>query len=116
MLLRLNCIDAVAINSELCVDRFPATIGRGTEASITINDIWASRVHCHIRCENGLLMVKDLGSRNGTRVNGVPIDEAPLRHGDELTVGISTFLVSLAHVTGEGSSIKIGNVAGAVTA
>src|SRR5262245_3140052 len=82
MLLRLNCIDAVAINSEVRVDHFPASIGRGTEADITINDIWASRVHCHIRCENGLLMVKDLGSRNGTRVNGVPIDESPLRHGD----------------------------------
>jgi pSer/pThr/pTyr-binding forkhead associated (FHA) protein len=116
MLLRLNCIDAVAVNSELSVDRFPASIGRGTEADITIKDIWASRVHCHIRCENGLLMVKDLGSRNGTRVNGVPIDESPLRHGDELTVGISTFLVLLAHVTGGGSSIKIGDSARAVTA
>src|SRR5262249_858996 len=80
---------------ELQLKRFPASIGRGTEADLTINDSWASRRHCLLTCEQGTLMVRDLGSRNGTRLNGIPIDQSPLRPGDELTVGISTFSVSI---------------------
>jgi pSer/pThr/pTyr-binding forkhead associated (FHA) protein len=104
MIVRLVCVDAVGSESELFLKRFPASIGRGTEADLTINDSWASRRHCWLTCEHGRLLVRDLGSRNGTRVNGELIDESPLHSGDELTVGISTFLVSIA--SSESSFVK----------
>ena len=96
MIVRLVCVDAVGSECELFLKSFPASIGRGSEADLTINDSWASRRHCLLTSEHGTLMVRDLDSRNGTRVNGVLIDQSPLHSGDELTVGISTFLVSVA--------------------
>ena len=96
MIVRLVCVDAVGSEYEFFVKRFPASIGRGTEADLTINDSWASRRHCLLTGQNGMLQVRDLSSRNGTRVNGELIDQSPLSSGDELTIGISTFLVSVA--------------------
>ena len=95
MLLRLICVDAVASQSEFVIRQFPVSIGRGSEADLVINDSWASRRNCEIDCDEGCLTVRDLASRNGTRVNGELIHESPLLPGDELTVGISTFLISL---------------------
>ncbi len=96
MLLRLICVDAVASQSEFVIRQFPVSIGRGSEADLVINDSWASRRNCEVDCDDGCLTVRDLDSRNGTRVNGELIHESPLLPGDELTVGISTFLVSAA--------------------
>ena len=94
MLLRLICVDAVASQSEFVIRQYPVSIGRGLEADVVINDSWASRRNCEIDCDDGCLTVRDLDSRNGTRLNGELIHKSPLLPGDELTVGISTFLVS----------------------
>ena len=95
MMIRLVCVDAVGSECEFLVQRFPSSIGRGIEAELTINDSWASRRHCLLTIQNGTLMVRDLDSRNGTRVNGELVKQSPLFSGDELTVGISTFLVAI---------------------
>ena len=52
-----------------------------------------SRVHCEISEINGTLLVRDLGSRNGTAVNGEYVKEAHLLPGDRLTVGLTKFEV-----------------------
>ena len=107
MIVRLVCVDSVGSECELFLNRFPASIGRGNEADLTINDSWASRRHCRLTCEHGTLLVRDLGSRNGTRVNGELIDQSPLHSGDELTVGISTFLVSFASSESSLNSVPV---------
>jgi general secretion pathway protein E len=73
----------------------PITIGRQVGNVVTLHDDKASRFHCIIERDAGVLRVKDLGSRNGTYLNAQPIDEAghPFRAGDKLIVGKTPFLL-----------------------
>jgi len=64
-------------------------IGRNPRHSITIDAIAVSSLHCELcRTDDGYT-VADLGSRNGTRVNGTRIDSVPvlLRTGDQILLG-----------------------------
>jgi hypothetical protein len=66
-------------------------LGRSPENEIVIDDHNLSRAHAQvIRQKQGFVMV-DLGSTNGTHVNGQKITQAPLRDGDEIAVGLSRF-------------------------
>lgn len=71
----------------------PAIIGRSRGADVTLVHPLVSRQHCEVFEANGLLMVRDLGSRNGTFVGETRIaDEAmPVKPGDLITVGPVTF-------------------------
>jgi pSer/pThr/pTyr-binding forkhead associated (FHA) protein len=82
------------LESEFPLDKLPLVIGRSLEATLRIQDCWASRRNCEIVRINGSLVVRDLGSTNGTLVNGQHVTEAPLTPGDRLTVGMTTFVVS----------------------
>ena len=48
---------------------------------------YLSRRHAHIFLKNGVPFVEDLGSTNGTMVNGESVQEKQLNHGDRLTIG-----------------------------
>ena len=64
------------------------TLGRWEEADVHVDDLEVSRRHAQIRHEGGRFVIADLGSKNGTRVNGVPVTGAtPLRDGDEILLG-----------------------------
>jgi hypothetical protein len=65
----------------------PAVIGRSAECAVSLNDPRASRRHAEVQPRDGGFVVVDLGSMNGTRVNGVPVQEHLLRDGDEISVG-----------------------------
>lgn len=69
----------------------PITIGRGHEADVVINDEKVSRIHCGIRLWDGAYYLKDLKSRNGTLVNGDPVDVVKLQAGDRIRVGAVLF-------------------------
>ena len=72
--------------------RLPTTVGRGKEASLTVPHALVSRRHAEIYEKEGVLVVKDLGSLNGTFVNNQRIEsEVPLRPNQLLTVGNITF-------------------------
>jgi hypothetical protein len=65
----------------------PWTVGRSQENDITVNDPNVSRRHARIsRADNGFV-VEDLGSTNGTLLDGAPIDRERIEGGDELTFG-----------------------------
>jgi diguanylate cyclase (GGDEF)-like protein len=68
-------------------------IGRGTKATIRIDDDGISRTHAKLTCGDGVVHVEDLGSSNGTLVNGERL-VAPvvLKDGDKLTLGATTIL------------------------
>lgn len=68
-------------------------IGRHPAADIWLDDLTVSLRHAMVGWSNGALHAADLGSLNGTFVNGRRIDVAELAVGDELTVG--TFQLSL---------------------
>jgi len=68
----------------------PWTIGRSQENDIVISDPNVSRRHARLsRADNGFI-VEDLGSTNGTLLDGAPIDRERIESGDELTFGQST--------------------------
>jgi len=68
-----------------------ATIGTSELADVRIDDRTSSRLHCEITLEQGRARVRDLGSRNGTFVDGVEIQAAFLHDGATLRVGSHEF-------------------------
>jgi len=71
--------------------RLPSTVGRGRGTTIMLPHPLVSRQHCELFENNGQLMVRDLGSLNGTFVNNQRITESPLPPGELLTIGTVTF-------------------------
>ena len=71
------------------------TMGRAPRADFVVDTPLVSRVHCRFTLsEADELEVEDLGSTNGTLVNGQKIDKSVLRDGDTVTVGRVQFVVS----------------------
>ncbi|HSR96946.1 MAG TPA: sigma-54 dependent transcriptional regulator [Kofleriaceae bacterium] len=62
-------------------------IGADPKADLVIDDAAMSKFHCEIRIADGAATVRDLGSRNGTLIDRVPVIEAPLRDGALLGLG-----------------------------
>ena len=68
--------------------RTRVTIGRSRESDIFLPDQWLSRHHAEIRSSDAASSSLDLGSKNGTLLNGEPVrGERRLRHGDVITLG-----------------------------
>ena len=69
------------------------SIGRSSASDIVLkSDDYASGRHAQLTRHGGLLYVEDLGSTNGTFVNGrKTVGATPLRHGDSVRVGSTTF-------------------------
>ncbi len=71
------------------------TVGRHDDCQIRIKSSQVSRRHCEFFEKKGLLLVKDLGSANGTLVNGKKVQgQQVLEPGDELTIGGITLRVA----------------------
>lgn len=68
------------------------TIGRDTSNGLAVADPSVSRRHFLLRQQGGKFELGDLGSRNGTLVNGEPVQEQWLNHGDVISAGDSSFL------------------------
>ena len=70
----------------------PLVIGRLPECGVVLADSNVSRRHAELRRSGDSVVLTDLGSTNGTRVNGAPVRERVLISGDEVSVG-STRLI-----------------------
>src|SRR3989454_4393924 len=70
-------------------------VGRDSSNQICLASMWVSRRHCVIERQGARVTITDLASHNGTFVNGVPIMERLLAHGDQVRIGDSVFLVLL---------------------
>jgi hypothetical protein len=66
------------------------TIGRLSECDVMIDDANVSRHHAEIRRAGDVFNLVDLGSTNGTRVNGLPVREHRLSSGDVVTMGTTS--------------------------
>lgn len=73
----------------------PITVGRQLGNYITLHDDQISRFHCVIESKRGILGIRDLGSRNGTFVNGEKVQAKRLQDGDTVKVGSTEFVVDL---------------------
>lgn len=63
------------------------TVGRGPHADFIVDDSLASRMHCRLTATDDGLLIADLGSTNGTFVNGSRQERATLDDGDRLRLG-----------------------------
>jgi pSer/pThr/pTyr-binding forkhead associated (FHA) protein len=64
------------------------TVGRGGGCGIVLDDSFVSQVHARVFRRNGDVYVEDLGSRNGTLLNGRPVERAErVRRGDRVQFG-----------------------------
>jgi pSer/pThr/pTyr-binding forkhead associated (FHA) protein len=62
-------------------------VGRSEDCEVRIDNLGVSRHHCEIVNKEGFYLVRDLGSNNGTFVNGGKVDVHSLNNGDVITLG-----------------------------
>jgi predicted component of type VI protein secretion system len=86
----------VALNDgpNILLDKPILLLGRHPECDIQIDSRKISRRHCCIAQVSDYLVVRDLGSTNGVRINGVRVTEGRLNAGDELTIGNHRYQVT----------------------
>ena len=70
----------------------PITIGREEDNTIQLNDERVSRFHVKIQEDSGRVILTDLDSTNGTRINGHPVQMRVLQFGDQMSIGRSLLL------------------------
>jgi transcriptional regulator with GAF, ATPase, and Fis domain len=87
----------VVLAGPLCGEAFSieaaeTTIGRDAAVQLSIPDHLMSRRHCTVELAGDRFTLRDLGSSNGTFVNGMPVRERVLEHGDRIRAGQSVLL------------------------
>jgi pSer/pThr/pTyr-binding forkhead associated (FHA) protein len=70
-------------------------VGRHSESDVRLDSPKISRRHCCLAMAYDRVLIRDLGSRNGVRVNGRVVEEARLHLGDELAIGPVLFRLEL---------------------
>ena len=83
MPLRLICLDG---HADIALDRAVVLVGRHRWCHVRIASPRVSRRHCRLALDRDGVLVRDLGSTNGTRINGQRVDWGVLRPGDELSI------------------------------
>ncbi len=89
---RLDCLVLIHppganLGRRYLLDRPFVSIGRDTENDVVLDRDSVSRRHAKVATANGQRVVVDLGSTNGTYVNDQPVQEHPLRAGDQIKIG-----------------------------
>ncbi len=77
---------------EVPIDGGSLVLGRGADADLRLSDTGVSRRHAEVRLSPQGAEVADLGSTNGTRVNGSAVSSSPLLDGDRISVGTSELI------------------------
>lgn len=83
MAVRLVALDE---GSDIPLNREMLVVGRHPQCDARLDSIRVSRRHCCMSSVNGEIMVIDLGSTNGIRINGQRVEKGLLRPGDELSI------------------------------
>lgn len=78
---------------EIALDGTLLTIGRADDNGLVLDDARVSRHHARLRARHGVLVLTDLGSRNGVRVNGETVVEVVLGVGDRIQIGDTVLIV-----------------------
>ena len=106
MKVQLKVLTGSSSGKSVTVPASGLVIGRGEDCHLRPNSEAVSRQHCRVAVVSGVVVAHDMGSRNGTLVNGEQIDsERPLRAGDILAVGPLEFEVSITQ-TPQATAVK----------
>ncbi|MFZ5862253.1 MAG: FHA domain-containing protein [Nitrospirota bacterium] len=93
---RLTIVEAGQPPRDYRLEKPRVILGRG-RCDVQLRDPEVSRQHCAIEVYDGVPMVKDLQSANGTLLNGHLVTEHVLKHGDHVKLGTTEVTVSLAN-------------------
>lgn len=86
--LHINVPEAAIRIVDLTASILPCVVGRDSEVSqVAIADSQASRAHCSVELEGDGVFVEDMGSRNGTWLNGQKVTRGRVYHGDVVRIG-----------------------------
>jgi hypothetical protein len=88
--------DSGRIKDRISITNSPVTVGRLSVNDIVLSDGNVSRRHAELRNEGSRWVLRDLGSTNGTLVNGKPASGDPLNDGDRLTFGSTDLVFKIA--------------------
>lgn len=83
MAARLVALDE---GSDILLDRAMVVVGRHPQCDARLDSLRVSRHHCCMTHDRGEVVVRDLGSTNGIRINGQRVEMGRLRAGDELSI------------------------------
>lgn len=103
-MLNLVVVDASGRRS-VSVPSGPFVIGRSSESQLQLNDAHVSRKHAELTQQGSTWHVRDLGSRGGTFVNDVRVEESALKPGDRIRIGDTELRIE----SGESSSLTSGH-------
>ena len=99
--------------NEVALSRTVTVIGRGSDVDVQLPDTGVSRRHGELLLQpTGRHVYRDLGSTNGSRVNGRKVHEATLRDGDRIEVGRSVLVYSHPVPAREGEGRSGGELSG----
>jgi pSer/pThr/pTyr-binding forkhead associated (FHA) protein len=112
---KLKVLEGAKAGAKIAVKKTEFIIGRSQSCSLCAGSSAISRQHCAILRDETRVAIKDLGSRNGTLVNGNKIDgEVELTTGDEITVGPLKFLITITPGIQNAKKPEVKSVAEAV--
>ena len=77
---------AIDEGPDITLDRAMVVVGRHPNCDTRLNSLRVSRHHCCMTRDNDQVVVRDLGSTNGIRINGMRVETGRLRPGDELSI------------------------------
>lgn len=102
-------VGVLEINSKRYpLNRSRTVIGRGTDADITVDDSSISRRHCEVLWDGTRAQANDLGSTNGSLLNGRKLSSAALESGNVIEIGATRIVF---HLVPEASSAPAGSFA-----
>lgn len=101
MRVHLILLKAGGSNKSFSLPSSVTIVGRRQDCDMCIQLKVVSRRHCSLNMDDGELSIRDLGSSNGTFVNGERIDEINLSAGDKVSIGPLDFIVQIDGVPTE---------------
>ena len=116
LVFELEAISGPDEGQTFTLQRKETTIGRGAEAVIRLNDTQASRLHCKLVIKGHQVEVEDLGSTNGTKLDGALIKSAALEDGHVLGMGNSELRLRMREERKEGEAGEADKLKAGVTA
>jgi pSer/pThr/pTyr-binding forkhead associated (FHA) protein len=111
----LKVLEGAKTGAKVAIKKNEFIVGRSQECHLCAGSSAISRRHCAFLRDENRVSVKDLGSRNGTLVNGVKIaEETELVSGDEIIVGPLKFLITISTGIANTKRAEVKTVAEAV--
>jgi len=90
---KLVCQSGPSAGHEYPLTKEVLSMGRQSSCDVQILDTMSSRVHCQVRRDGKLFTLVDLGSRNGTHLNGKKVTERQLAFGDRIRIGEAEYIL-----------------------